>query len=505
MSGIRGTIDFVGSRLLQPDADNAPDDIAKMRARRNSDGSVTLFATSRSTGLWGRLTGLSSERERARDTLAMWVMRELGPVLSPEAKRVFMDHLGSPELTFGKFRQIAADIERLKAGQRPDIGGIQSQGHAPPPPEVTVEQPPETGATTSSIDLDAQLEGETLTLGSVDYTLGAILGKGGEGDVYLAESETHGKVAVKMGMLLEGGGRFGPTLTPEFEMHRRAFSGGVDGHPSHIVGLKGAVFDRDGVQAIVTEHMAGGSVHALMEKIQLRATETPPPFTEDQVQALRRLILRDMATGLAQVHGMPSLLHRDVKPKNFLINETGVVKIADFGSVQHGPTLRGSDTLQGLVSPPYVAPETNVPDGQIRGFGNRLKELKERPHDTEANGQHIRSQIHEAEVILSQIVVTQASDIFMLGVSALELYSGGGSLDDAQDLRKAQTSDGARDRIFRSYGIGDSAPEHALIRRMLSLDPDQRPTATEIAEQLGGDTAGLAETRALLARIANGT
>ena len=485
MSGIRGTIEFVGAHLLRPDAENTPDDNEKIRARRNSDGTVTLFATPRSTGLWGRLTGLSSERERARDTMYSWLKQELGPVLTPEAKQVFREHLYSPELTFGRFRQFAEDIQRFKA-QRPRE---------------------ETGETTSKIDLDAQLGEETLTLGSVDYTLGETLGTGASGEVRLAESETHGKVAVKVGIPLEDGGRLDVSFTQEFDMHRWAVGDGVDSHSSHIVGLKGAVFDDEKVRAVVTEYMPGGDVAGLMKEIERMSTATPPSLTGDEVQALRRLILRDMATGLAQIHGMPSLLHRDVKPPNFLISETGVVKIADFGTVQHGPTLYGSAIIEGVASQGYMGPETYVPDERLAALETRLRELKEGLHDTEANGQYIRrAQIAETERLLSDVAVTQASDVFMLGMSALEIYSGADiTRGDAQRLRSSvEATDEQRDLIFQGYGIDGSAPEHALIRRMLSFDPEQRPTATEIAGHgsLGNDTP---ETRALLARIANGT
>jgi serine/threonine protein kinase len=479
MSGIRGTIEFIGSQLLQPNVEKAPEDSAKVRAHRNSDGTVTLFATSRSTGLWGRLTGLSRERETARDMLANWVRQELGPGLSPEAKRVFREHLTSPELTFGKFRQIAADIEKFKDAK-------------------------------NEVDFRAGLrerkdETKILTLGWVDYKLGERLGGGSNGEVRIAEAQTDEKVkvAVKLEYEFEGD-RLPGDLTHELDMHRWAVGNRMDAQPSHIVGLKGAVLEGESVRAIVTEHMAGGNVEELMRKIRLKAAEAPPSLTRNEVQALRRLILRDMATGLAQVHGIPSLIHRDVKPPNFLVNESGVVKIADFGTVQYGPALAGSATLAGRASPYYMAPETNVPAERIEELETTLNELRQLPHDAEANGERIRSQIGAAEALLSNIVVTQASDVFMLGMSALLIYSGSDRLDLAQKLKSAETPEDQRELIFRLYGVdGSVREEHALIRRMLSFDPDQRPTATEIAESLGGDIAELAETRALLARIVN--
>jgi serine/threonine protein kinase len=66
-------------------------------------------------------------------------------------------------------------------------------------------------------------------------------------------------------------------------------------------------------------------------------------------------IAGDVANGMAYIH-FNSMLHRDLKPGNVLLDAHWVAKIADFGTVFDStkPTSKGGD-IQG--TPPYMAPE----------------------------------------------------------------------------------------------------------------------------------------------------
>lgn len=71
-------------------------------------------------------------------------------------------------------------------------------------------------------------------------------------------------------------------------------------------------------------------------------------------------IAAQVADGLAYAH-KNGVVHRDIKPANIMLNESGVVKITDFG-IARIPT--GSRTQDGIVlgSPKYMAPEQVVGD-----------------------------------------------------------------------------------------------------------------------------------------------
>ena len=68
-------------------------------------------------------------------------------------------------------------------------------------------------------------------------------------------------------------------------------------------------------------------------------------------------IAHDMAEGLAYLH--PSVVHRDLKPQNILLDVSGRAKIADFGisrvkvpaylssdAAMHPPAAAASETLE---------------------------------------------------------------------------------------------------------------------------------------------------------------
>jgi serine/threonine-protein kinase len=81
-------------------------------------------------------------------------------------------------------------------------------------------------------------------------------------------------------------------------------------------------------------------------------------FSEDK--ALEIII--QVAHALAHAHAK-GLIHRDVKPKNIMINSAGVVKLADMGLARATTDIEAAKTEKGKAygTPYYIAPE------QIRG------------------------------------------------------------------------------------------------------------------------------------------
>ncbi len=73
-------------------------------------------------------------------------------------------------------------------------------------------------------------------------------------------------------------------------------------------------------------------------------------------------IIIQVANALAHAHAC-GLIHRDVKPKNVMINIAGVVKLADMGLARETTDIEAAQTEEGKAygTPYYIAPE------QIRG------------------------------------------------------------------------------------------------------------------------------------------
>lgn len=53
------------------------------------------------------------------------------------------------------------------------------------------------------------------------------------------------------------------------------------------------------------------------------------PFTNKEVKVIMKMLLE----GLKAIHEL-GLMHRDMKPSNFLIDKEGIIKIADFGQAR---------------------------------------------------------------------------------------------------------------------------------------------------------------------------
>ncbi len=167
------------------------------------------------------------------------------------------------------------------------------------------------------------------------------LGKGGMGQVYLAEHTVLGKrVAVKV---LSAALRSDPSARRRFVREARA-AAAIE-HPN-VVHVFDVDMDHD-PPFLVMEHVDGISLQAAVARHgTFKAGETA-------------LVGAEVARGL-QAAAAAGLVHRDVKPANLLIDRRGGVKILDLGIVRLAgdethPQTDASDVILGTLD--YLAPE----------------------------------------------------------------------------------------------------------------------------------------------------
>ncbi|UBF29099.1 serine/threonine protein kinase [Kovacikia minuta CCNUW1] len=81
---------------------------------------------------------------------------------------------------------------------------------------------------------------------------------------------------------------------------------------------------------LVQEYIPGASLQQRLQQGER--------FNSTQIQEIATQILEI----LLYLHGLePPVLHRDIKPGNLILNETGQVYLVDFGSVQHQAAIEG--------------------------------------------------------------------------------------------------------------------------------------------------------------------
>ena len=107
---------------------------------------------------------------------------------------------------------------------------------------------------------------------------------------------------------------------------------------------------------------AGGYHYFVMEYVEGKtiADDSAAGKIFEEDEALDIII--QVANALAHAHAQ-SLIHRDVKPKNIMITDSGTVKLADMGLARATTDIEAAESEQGKAygTPYYIAPE------QIRG------------------------------------------------------------------------------------------------------------------------------------------
>src|SRR5262245_17782395 len=180
-----------------------------------------------------------------------------------------------------------------------------------------------------------------------DYKVIRLLGKGGMGDVYLAEQVRVGRRPVAL-KVLNRSLCDDPDLKRRFE--NEAASAGRIHHPNVVLVYECRATD-DGQLYVAMQYVDGTN---LGQSIEDRG---PLPLAE-VVE-----ITRQAAAGLGAAHKL-GIVHRDIKPANIMLTRDDdgklVVKVLDFGIARLSePDSTGAQTKSGVVmgTPHYMSPE----------------------------------------------------------------------------------------------------------------------------------------------------
>mgnify|MGYP002138963200 CR=1 FL=1 len=276
------------------------------------------------------------------------------------------------------------------------------------------------------------------------YKIISLLGKGGMGEVWLADdTRLKRKVALK---LLPAEFTNDADRLRRFEQEALAIS--ALNHPN-IITIYEIGEDASG-RFIVMELVAGRTLRAM-------AAES---ITVDSLIAWGS----QLAKALHVAHAA-GITHRDIKPDNIMVRDDGYVKVLDFGLARldaNRENFGEADSLGGTKSGVLLGTVKYMSPEQARGEK-----------------------------------VTSATDIFALGVLFYELATGTHPFNSATLLGTLQQITTETPRPPAQLNPSLPAAIDALIQRMLAKDASARPSAAqletalrEIERQQNSGTAG---------------
>jgi tRNA A-37 threonylcarbamoyl transferase component Bud32/tetratricopeptide (TPR) repeat protein len=291
---------------------------------------------------------------------------------------------------------------------------------------------------------------KSTTLGH--YRLDDAIGRGGMGEVYRAyDTRLNRPVAIKV-MRDPGGGAH--LAVVRFLREARAAS--ALNHPN-IVTILDVGETSEGEHYIVQEFVEGKTLRALLQA----------PLPMERVVDISHQVAR----ALAAAHGA-GIVHRDVKPENVLVRADGYVKVVDFGLARVETPADSEQSTQSQETSP----------GTLLGTTAYMS-----PEAAQA------------------MTAGPAADIFALGVVLYELAAG-------RRPFVAASSIGVLAAIVSEHPVPLSRVNPAvpyalddLVLRMLAKDPERRPSATDVVNELDALQSGRQGTQSPVVRASRTT
>ena len=305
---------------------------------------------------------------------------------------------------------------------------------------------------------------------------GAEIGVGSYGRVVLLEDPEAGHRLVAKFQTAKGRDADPRNLEKEAELYERA---GL--HPNIVRSL--GVRDVDGEKALVLDAVEGGSFDSYIEDSAAWLAEGK--ITPLEYAAGLQQIVRGIARGLTHLHSL-GLFHRDVKPENVMVDpRTGEAVLIDLGTLGTSGALHatgdfrdgsgGNADIGGLGMSTFEAIQGTLP-----GF---------RPERTEVTIEEAIAATHDEYIVIDwdELSEEQRQD-WRKHMDPEQVAKIDTTMESLQK-RRAKGDFWARNEAMFEQGEGSSPKDgllsmvgemHKFVNRVMSSDPDRRPSSEEL-------------------------
>jgi serine/threonine protein kinase len=185
-----------------------------------------------------------------------------------------------------------------------------------------------------------------------EYLLMRVLGAGGFGITYLGFDKNLDKpVAIKEFLPLDIAIRHGGTsVIPKSSSDQENFEWGLDRFLDESRTL--AMFDHNNICKIFRFFQAHGTGYIVMEYVEGEILSATLKRKGRLNEVELRSILEPLLDGLKRVHEA-GFLHRDIKPHNIVIRDSGSPVLIDFGAARQAMGQK-SRSVTAVVTPGYA-------------------------------------------------------------------------------------------------------------------------------------------------------